>query len=156
DPVIDAKRHAVFDRDALPIHPFRDDGIDGWNATRRWVESYLSLYYQTGADAARDLELRAMLDEVGSPDGGQLPRMVAGVVTDTREAVVDVVARIIHRASTYHAAINYNWWDWMGYMPNAPSVCVAPVPRPADAVGDETILGMLPPMGAAWETFDQI
>lgn len=156
DPEVDAERHGVHRRDALPIHPFRDDGVDVWRATRRWVEAYLSVYYRSDADAAADVELRAMVDEVGSVDGGQLPRLVAGVKTDTVAAVVDLVARVIHRASTYHAAINYNWWDWMGHVPNAPSVCVAPVPRPTEPAGPEALLAALPPMGVVWETLDQI
>lgn len=156
DPTRDAARHRVADRDALPTHPFRDDGVDLWNATRRWVDAYLTLYYPSDADAAADTELRAMVDEVASLDGAQLPRLVAGVDTRTRAGVVDLVARIIHRASGYHAAINYNWWDWMGHAPNAPSVCVAPWPRPNEPADEARLLAMLPPMGAAWETVAQI
>lgn len=150
DPVIDAERHGVMD---LKLHPFRDDGVDAWRATKRWVEAYVSLFYASDADAAADHELRAMIDEVGSPDGGQLPRMVAGVRTDTRAAIAEVIARIIHRASTYHAAINYDWWDWMGHVPNGPSVCVAPLPGPGEP---SRLLDMLPPLQVAWETIDQI
>lgn len=154
DPTRDAARRRVATIAALPQYPFRDDGEDLWAATRRWVASYLALYYASDADAAADFELRAMVDEVASPDGGRLPRLVAGARTDTVTGIADLVARVVHRASGHHAAINYNWWDWMGHAPNAPSVCVAPVP---DAPADESaLLAMLPPMGAAWETIEQI
>lgn len=156
DPTLDAARRRVADRGALPTYPFRDDGEDLWSATRRWVEAYLWLYYLSDADAAGDVELRAMVDEVASPEGGRLPGLVEGARVDTRAGVADLVARVIHRASGHHAAINYNWWDWMGYAPNGPSVAVAPAPGSSAPADEAALLATLPPMGAAWETIEQI
>lgn len=156
DPTVDFARRGTHSRDALPAYPFRDDGLETWAAIHRWVDAYVRLYYLSDADAAGDFELRAMLDEIGSLDGGQLPRLVAGEHTDTVSRVIELAARVIFRASTYHAAINYNWWDWMGFVPNMPSVgCRGPLDPHEDANAD-TLLELLPPMGVAWETIAQI
>lgn len=156
DPTLDARRRGVDRRDALPVYPFRDDGEAVWGAIVRWVDDYLALYYPGDAEAAADVELRAMLDELRSPDGGRVPRLVEGASTETRADIAALVARVIYRVSAYHAAINYNWWPWMGYAPNAPSVIVAPVPGPGEVADEAALLAMMPPLGAAWETIAQI
>ena len=123
---------------------------------RWWEPSWCAEAAAEDAEAAADYELLAMLDEVRSPDGGRLPRLVEGASTSTRAGVADLVARSIFRVSAYHAAINYNWWPWMGHAPNAPSILVAPPPSPAAPADEAALLAMLPPIGAAWETIAQI
>lgn len=154
DPVLAARAAGVDD--AVLDHPFRDDQRTVWGPVRRWVEDYVALYYASDADVAADVELRAMIDEIGSPDGGRLPRLVAGVRLDSRAGLVDLCARIIHRASTYHAAINYDWYDWMAFVPNLPAAASIPMPPPGAAVDDATLLAMLPPRGLSWEQLAQV
>jgi arachidonate 15-lipoxygenase len=154
DPAIAAQRAGVDD--PLLEHPFRDDQRTVAAPVRRWVEGYVALYYAADDDVRRDVELRAMVDEVGSPDGGRLPRLVAGARLETRADVVELCARIIHRASTYHAAINYAWYDWMAFAPNMAAAASIPMPPPGVPVDMSTFLDMMPPRGLCWEQLTQV
>jgi hypothetical protein len=97
-----------------------------------------------------------MVDEVGSPDGGRLPRLVAAARLETRADVAELCARIIHRASSYHAAINYDWYDWMGFVPNMPAAASISMPPPGASVDESTFLDMMPPRGLGWEQLTQV
>lgn len=154
DPAIAAAKAGVDD--PRLEHPFRDDQLTVFAPVRRWVEGYVDLYYASDEDVAADPEVRAMLDEIGSPDGGRLPLLVRGVRPRTRAELVDLCARVIHRASTYHAAINYNWYDWMAFIPNMPAAGSIAVPPPGVEVTDQTLLDMMPPRGLGWETITQV
>lgn len=156
DPLVAAERAGVDDLDVLPVHPFRDDQRLLFEATRRWIDAYLSLYYATDADVAADVELRAFVDEIGSPDGGRLRRLVSAGPPATRAGLVDLVARVVHRAATYHAAINYNWYDWMAYVPNMPAAASIPMPRLDQPVDESTLLAMMPPRSLGFEQLAQV
>jgi len=156
DPIVAASRAGVDDRDVLAVHPFRDDGRTVFEATRRWVDAYVTLYYPSDADVAADVELRAFVDEIGSPDGGRLPRLVSAGAPATRAGLVDLVARVIHRAATYHAAINYNWFDWMAYVPNMPAAAAIRMPGPETRVDDSTLRSMMPPRSLGLEQLAQV
>jgi len=156
DPSIHAQRHGLDDREVIVDHPFRDDGLASWTPILAFVSGYVRVYYASDEDVANDLELRAMLDEIAAPDGGRLPRLIAGFTLRTVDDVIALMARIIFRASTYHAAINYSWYDWMGFIPNMPTAGFGPVPRPSEPATEQTLLRMLPPIQATWESIAEV
>jgi arachidonate 15-lipoxygenase len=151
DPTVDFARRGVDDLRALPSYPFRDDLLPLWEATRAFVASYLALYYTSDADVAADVELKAFVDEVGSTDGGRLPKLLAGVRVATVDDVVQLVSRIVVRASSYHAAINDSSYDWVSVAPNMPSAAFGPVPAAGAPVADDAFAKMLPPVSIAFE-----
>jgi arachidonate 15-lipoxygenase len=149
DPTVDFARRGV-DRDGLPEYPFRDDGLPAWAALQRWIRDYVGLYYTSDAAVAADTELAAFIAEVGAPDGGRLPNLVAGFQARTVDDVVQLVSRIVFRLTTYHASINDSSWDWVGYVPNMPTAGFAPLPGPEGTRADWE--KMLTPPDLAWET----
>ncbi len=153
DPVLAARAAGA---DEVLAHPFHDDSRAVWAPVRRWVEAYVALYYPSDEAVAADGELRAMIDEIGSPDGGRLPRLVDGARLDSRAGLVDLCARIIHRASPYHAAITYDWYVWMAFFTNLPAAASLPMPPPGAPVDEATLLAMLPPRGLGWEQLAQV
>lgn len=150
DPTVDFARRGVADREALPLYPFRDDSLLLWAATRAFVAEYVRLYYESDADVTGDAELAAMIREIGAEDGGRMPALVADGPPRTVEQVIDLAARVIFRATTYHAAINDSNYDWAGYVANVPTAGFAPLP-PRGA-GDAERAAMLPPVELGWET----
>jgi arachidonate 15-lipoxygenase len=151
DPTVDFARRGVGDRDALPSYPFRDDSLPLWEATRTFVDAYVRLYYASDDDVGRDTELAAFVREVGAYDGGRLPKLVEHVSPKTVADVIDLVARIIFRATTYHAAINDSNFDWAGYVPNMPTAGFAPLP-PRETASADDLAAMLPSPEIGWET----
>lgn len=151
DPTVDFARRGVADREALPTYPFRDDSLPLWEATRAFVDAYVRLYYESDADVLGDTELAAFVREVGAEDGGRLPRLVDGASPKRVSDVVDLVARVIFRATTYHAAINDSNYDWAGFAPNMPTAGFAPLP-PRDTASADDLAAMLPSIELGWET----
>jgi arachidonate 15-lipoxygenase len=150
DPTIEFARRGVADREALPAYPFRDDGLPAWEALQAFVGAYVRLYYTSDADVVADTELAAFLREVGAPDGGRLPNLIAGVSLATVDDVAQLIARILFRATTFHASINDASYDWVSFAPNMPTAGFAPLPGPNGTQAEWE--AMLPPMALAWET----
>lgn len=151
DPTVDYARRGVADAGALPQYPFRDDALPIWGALRAFVEGYVRLYYASDGDVQDDTELAAFVREVGAADGGRLPAMVEGVVPRTVGDVALLVARVIFRATAYHATINNSNYDWAAYVPSMPTAGFAALPDRATA-SEADLATMLPPSEIGWET----
>ncbi len=151
DPTVELARRGVDDAAALPVYPFRDDSLPLWRATRDFVAEYVALYYASDADVAADTELAAFVAEVGAADGGRLPAMMATTRVATVGDVIDLAARIVFRATSFHAAINDASYDWVAFAPNMPSAAFAPFPAPGTAIGDDDLAAMLPTVSLSWE-----
>ena len=105
----------------------------------------MDLYYDSDASVRTDRELQNFVTELGAEDGGR----VRGLPTvDTREALARFIANAIERATTYHNAINYSVFPYMGFVAGMPlsAYAKAPTSRPAT---EEDFLAMLPPLHLA-------
>lgn len=144
-PAEDCARRGVDDVGALPVYPHRDDQLAVWEAVERWVDAYVRLYYGSDADVAGDAELQAFVAELGADEGGRLQGI--GTIA-TVERLVHLMARIVFRASAFHATINYTLYDFT-YAPNGPTSAFGEGPTGQD---DEAAwLRMLPPWDIAYE-----
>jgi arachidonate 15-lipoxygenase len=150
DPTVDFARRGVDDREALPIYPFRDDGLPLWEATNELVRDYVALYYERDEQVAADVELAAFVREIGAEDGGRLPRMLSTFDVTTRESLVALLSRVIYRATTYHAAINNGNYDWASFAPNMATAAFAGLP-PRGMDAEAYLRAMLPPPELALE-----
>ncbi|MCB9756480.1 MAG: lipoxygenase [Myxococcales bacterium] len=156
DPELELARRGVDDPEFLPVYPFRDDGLLSWRALQDFVRGYVRRYYTRDEDAARDHELRAMIDEIAALDGGRLPRLVEGVDTGSVSGVAELLARILYRLTVYHAAINYSSVDWVSWVPNLPTAGYAPIPDLREPVREADWLAMLPPVDIGYEALDTV
>jgi len=135
----------LADREALPVHPFRDDELTCWEAILEFANAYVMHTYVSDEAVRTDRELQGFVRELQAPDGGR----VRGIpVVETREALGRFVASIIERPTTYHNAINYSVFPFMGFVGGMPLGAYAPAPtvRPAT---EEDFLSMLPPQHLA-------
>lgn len=151
DPTIELARRGVHEAECLPVYPFRDDSLPLYRATRDFVAEYVRLYYPSDAFVAADAELAAFIAEIGAEDGGRLPRMMAGVRVATTADVIDLVTRIVFRATTFHAAINDASYDWVSFAPSMPSSAFAPFPPPGAPIPEGAHAAMLPSVSLSWE-----
>jgi arachidonate 15-lipoxygenase len=151
DPTVELARRGVAEVEGLPVYPFRDDSLPLFRATRDFVAGYVGLYYPTDADVSADPELAALVAEIGAADGGRLPRLLEGVRVQTVSDLIDLVTRVVFRATTFHAAINDASYDWVAFAPNMPSSAFAPFPPPGAAIPDDALARMIPPVSLDWE-----
>lgn len=139
-PATALRARGVDDRETLPEFPYRDDVVRVYGAIERFVERYVRIYYADDAAVRADVELRAWVEETGSPIGGNL-RGVRPV--ETLADLVTWVANAVHIASAQHAAVNFPQYDCFGWGANAAGACWAPPPR-GDATEAE-LLALMPP-----------
>jgi arachidonate 15-lipoxygenase len=112
----------------LPEYPYRDDIVLSWQAIYRFVTRYIRLYYTSNADVVGDREVQNWLRELGAPEGGNIRGMGnQGTVSTVRE-LITLVAQIMLRATSYHAAVNYSVFPAMGYAVNMPGAAFSPFP----------------------------
>lgn len=140
----------VLSQETLPDYPYRDDALRHWQAIHDFVAHYIDLYYSSDQDVAEDVEVQQWLRELGAPEGANL-RGVGdhhGQV-QTLAALTTLVAQIIHRATAYHAAINYSVFADMSFAPSMPAAAYAPPPESGHPYGSDDLLAMLPPRSLA-------
>ncbi len=144
-PIEDCGRRGVLDTKALPVYPHRDDQILVWQATEKWIAAYVRLYYESDASVSNDVELQGFVAELGAENGGRL-KDIGPILTVSR--LIDLMARIVFRASAFHATINYSLYDYT-YAPNGPTSAFGPGPTGDDNEAD--LMRMLPPWNIAYE-----
>jgi len=133
------------DRERLPVHPFRDDGVPIADAIHAWVHDYLRIYYADDSAVVADTEVRAWAAELAGPGGyGCMPAL------DSVPSLARFVADMIWRITGFHSVINYGGWDYAAWAPGMPSASFGPAPSSGVGGADEAKWrAMLPPLSTA-------
>lgn len=141
-PRIELADRGLDDRDILPVHPYRDDIVEVWDAIESWVSEYVALYYAGDAEVLGDVELQAFARALGSESGGRLQ----GVPDATTVAgVTRLMATLVFIASAQHSAVNFPQFDNMSYSPNMAGALFAKPPEKGDEASEHAFFDMLPP-----------
>jgi arachidonate 15-lipoxygenase len=125
------------DTKALPVYPYRDDGLPLWGAIKAFAEAYVSSYYAQSTDVAGDSELRDWVDELVHPDKGNLATKGFPTTLTTKADLAEVLARLIWQASAGHGGINYSQFQYFAVVPSSPGAAYATT---------GTFMGALPPL----------
>ena len=140
-----------------------------WNAISKYVTAYLQRYYRDDREVQQDPYIQAWAAELGAPLNsrsltefaqvpGWLPSEVGTMVglgieslpehprvpnfgkITTVQQLIDIATIIIFTCGPQHAAVNFNQFDYAGYVPNYPLAAYA---RPDVSV---SLQQMLPPL----------
>jgi len=149
--------------DGLPKFPFRDDTMLLWQATHRFVERYLRLYYSSDAEVAGDNELQGWIHEMTAPQFAGFKGMRGLTATgdakrpwriDSLAYLIEVVAQIIYIAGPQHASVNYAQYPLMSYMPSVAGTLYDPAPARSTVVNSEQdCIRWYPPLDVSLYTF---
>jgi arachidonate 15-lipoxygenase len=139
----------VDDGVALPIYPYRDDGLLVWGAIHDWVATYLGLFYNSDADVISDRALQNWAAELVAFDGGRVQDFGdrGDGKLETLAYLVDAVTTIIFTASAQHAAVNFPQNGIMSFAPAMPTAGY--VPARSIAEGSVNWFDLLPPLEQA-------
>jgi arachidonate 15-lipoxygenase len=139
----------VDDPTALPIYPYRDDGLLVWEAIHQWVGAYLELFYGSDNDVTSDTEIQNWAAELVAFDGARVHDLGDrgnGQIA-TLAYLVNAVTTIIFTASAQHAAVNFPQSSIMSYAPAMPTAGYASA-RSISA-GSVNLFDLLPPLDQA-------
>lgn len=119
------EKQGMTDTTALPVYPYRDDGLPMWRAIRAFADQYVGAYYNDASDVAQDAELQAWLGELLDPDKGNLGSKGFPQTLANKESLAEVLARLIWQAGPGHAGINYSQYQHFAVVPNSPGAAYA-------------------------------
>lgn len=153
DPPAMFRLNNTDDASTLPLYPFRDDTMRLWEAILEFVTAYVGLYYETDQQVADDFEVQDWVQELQSPAGARLKGIGKEGRITTVEDLIMLVARVMYRASAYHAAVNYSGFELFSYAPAIAYAGFGPPPTMDTPNNIESFLAMLPPMDYAWCQF---
>jgi len=149
---VDLERRGLADLSVLPVYYARNDALLVYDAVRKYVSDYVSIYYTTTDVLLGDFELQAWVKELATaeseggmgvselPGGGQLK-----VIQD----LVDLVTSVIYTCSAAHASANNPQYD-ESFPPNYPMTLYGSPPASSSVVKtDQDILAALPDMETA-------
>lgn len=139
----------VDDGVALPIYPYRDDGLLVWGAIHDWVATYLGLFYNSDADVISDRDLQNWAAELVAFNGGRVQDFGDrgnGKIA-TVAYLVDAITTIVFTASAQHAAVNFPQSGIMSFAPAMPTAGY--VPARSIAEGSVNWFDLLPPLDQA-------
>lgn len=142
------------------VFPFRDDTLELWEAIRKFVASYLKVYYPNDEIVSGDMELQAWIGELTAADRAGFQGMEGltkgkdgKLRIDSFDYLVDVVAQIIYTAGPLHASVNYAQYALGSYAPAVAASSYGAPPRASDKVdSDEDFLNWCLPLDVALYT----
>jgi arachidonate 15-lipoxygenase len=141
----------VDDVTALPIYPYRDDGLLIWDAIHAWVTAYLGLYYHSDGAIQSDANLQNWARELVSFEGGRLPGFGEhedGSI-ESLSYLIDAVTMVIFTASAQHAAVNFPQNSLMSFAPAMPTAGYLPFTAIGSGSTRKDWFDLLPPLDQA-------
>lgn len=127
--------------------PFRDDGLPLWQATRRWVRSYVQTTYICDSGVVTDQYLQSFVAELTAADAGRVNGLCKehGRQTNrvrTRDCLEQMLSQLVWLGSAGHAMTNFPQNRFTAYAPLAP---VAGFHRGPDFAAEDELAD-----GSAW------
>ncbi|MBX3274850.1 MAG: hypothetical protein KF729_31590 [Sandaracinaceae bacterium] len=113
--------------------PYRDDGLDVWDAIHAFAGDYVGLYYAADADVREDEELRAFCRDLRGHWGGRLASIPE---VEDRDALVELVTFALWSAGPLHTICNYSQYEMMSDSTSMPVALFGPPPAAGATEGD--------------------
>jgi len=148
------EQRGVDDVTKLPDYPYRDDAMLIWEAIHQWVNSYISVYYQSDRDVVDDTELQSWCETLVADNGGRMigfgeSDSSGGLDIHSRAYLIDAVTLIIFTSSVQHAAVNFAQATYMSYTPNMPFAGYQPAPKCTMGATKDDYFDLIPPLEQA-------
>ncbi len=115
----------TLDTEALPVYPYRDDGLPLFDAIHKFATEYVNAWYVGEEDLHNDTELANWVAELVDPEKGNLGSKGFPTEITTRKALAEVLARLIWQAGPGHGGINYSQFQYFAVVPSAPGAAYA-------------------------------
>ncbi len=139
--VADLAERGLDDAALLPHYPYRDDGMLLWHAISAYVADIVGCYYATDADVGADGELQAWIADL--VDNG-LPGCDLTRQFDSITQLRDLLTALIFNVTAVHSAMNFHQYEYLGFIPNCPSMLQEPWPSSRGQASGDTIMQTLP------------
>ncbi|BFZ15082.1 hypothetical protein BsWGS_18122 [Bradybaena similaris] len=146
----DLEKRGLLDTNILPCYHFRNDALLLYEAIKKYVDSYVDLYYTKAEMLKEDHEIQDWARELVKPrnksEGGVGILGVPGNGEITTKAQLSqIVTCIIYTCSISHASTNFPQYEEYAFPPNYPGLMRGKPPNDANvSVTERDILDCLP------------
>jgi len=117
----DLKKRGLYDP-SLPVNKqfiktqdFRDFSIPVWNAVESYVRKLMAIFYAV-EKVEEDMEIQNWAKDIATE--GRMIGFPSNITSFNH--LVEVLTMVIYTCSAQHAAINFNQYDMLAYIPNMP------------------------------------
>jgi len=125
----------------LPRYDFRDFGVPLYDIMHKYVSSMLNVFYNQTITVAADTEIQAWAHEIVT--GGKMKGFPDPI--QDLDQLIEIVTQIIWTASAQHAAVNFQQFDILAWIPNLPLALFAEKwPTSKDQITQQLVFSMLP------------
>lgn len=131
-------------------YPIVGQALAIWNATGRYVDTYVDHAYPTDEDVRRDQELHHWMTASGNEDGGNLRGLPA---MESKDALKSVLHSLVYRITAHGFARLWRSGNpALTFVANFPP-CLqdATIPEPSDSFDTQALLRFLPRTGTIGE-----
>ncbi|ELT88718.1 hypothetical protein CAPTEDRAFT_175721 [Capitella teleta] len=128
---LDLDSRGVSDPDKLPNYFYRDDSLKLWNAQKKFVRTVIYMLYWNNYSVQADEELQAWMQDIhehGIPEWELAGEHNVPLSLRTVDEVVEFVTIVMFTASCQYGALTSGIVDIYSFLPNAPTMLLAPPP----------------------------
>lgn len=149
-------RSRGVDCDVLKQYYFREDALSVFEVIRKYVTSYVKLYYDDDNEVIADEEIQKWREEMvrSSDEGGLGLKGVPGESDKftSRRQLVDVCSYVIFTCSVGNGAAKFKQYDEYAFVPNYPLRLCGEPPKDKSAKSEDDVLNALPDKNVILDT----
>ena len=131
-------------------YPYRDNVLELWRATLRYVTTYVALYYPDDDAVRADPELATWADDLDRLLPNPIERPEGGALT--RDWVARVCATVIHLSTAEHDILNNVVWDYGTFCHLVPTV----VPANGEHMDQLRAFDLITTLFYTWRPFNML
>jgi hypothetical protein len=122
---------------AVEDYPYAADGLEIWDAMKKWNTDYIDIFYKDDNDIQKDIELQKWYTEYRTVGHGDKKDTPGWPELKSKKDLAFIVTTIQWIATAMHAPINFGQYDYAGFMPHHPAITRRLIPDEGTKEWDE-------------------
>jgi hypothetical protein len=122
---------------AVEDYPYAADGLEIWDAMKKWNTDYIDIFYEDNNDIQKDIELQKWYTEYRTVGHGDKKDTPGWPELKSKKDLAFIVTTMQWIATAMHAPINFGQYDYAGFMPHHPAITRRLIPDEGTKEWDE-------------------
>ncbi|CAK9205124.1 unnamed protein product [Sphagnum troendelagicum] len=122
---------------AVEDYPYAADGLEIWDAMKKWNTDYIDIFYEDDNDIQKDIELQKWYTEYRTVGHGDKKDTPGWPELKSKKDLAFIVTTMQWIATAMHAPINFGQYDYAGFMPHHPAITRRLIPDEGTKEWDE-------------------
>jgi hypothetical protein len=114
---------------AIEDYPYAADGLELWNAMKKWHKEYIDIFYKDDSAVKADPELNNWWTEFRNRGHEDKKNAPGWPDLDSKESLAEILTTVVWICTAMHAPINFGQYDYAAWMPQHPSITRTLIPE---------------------------